>query len=389
MVASAFAGAVGVGYLPLLVLPWTFEALITRAEYTVSAAGMVGTLEVGALALASLLGSSASVRRNRGRVAAIGVAIAVVANASAALIAPHGIAFLLTRLCSGAGLGVAVAVGNATAAGSRNPTRVFAALWFLMALWQLLIFNVTAWLTDKRGLAGVYGMMALTCLILLPLILRAPDPELSSPANDSTSERRTPAAILVVAMLLAYLTFWLRDSLVYSLSGQLAAHVGIDGSQLGLLLGAASVIGLLGPALAANLGDRALGSAVLAAGLISPLVASMFMAGASWGPEFAAATLVMPGTGLFAASLLSGLAANIDSSGRLAALGAGLGFASEGVGPALAGVLMDCGGQPALTIAVAVSGMVAVAAAVYAATHQRIQRSLNEIHRTNDGPEQP
>ena len=81
---------------------------------------------------------------------------------------------------------------------------------------------------------------------------------------------------------------------------------------------------------------------------------------------FSAATLLLPGTGLFSASLLSGLAAEIDSTGRLVAIGAGIGFISEAIGPAIGGMLIESGGRSALAVAVITVGLTSLIATVVA-----------------------
>jgi MFS family permease len=130
LLSSAFASGIGVGYLPLLVLPWTIGALMARTGRSESWAGWLATVEIGALALASLATSRYASKPGRRWVGVSGLVVSIVANIASILAAPGSAIFLATRVVSGAGFGACVAVGNATAAGSRNPTRAFAALWF-------------------------------------------------------------------------------------------------------------------------------------------------------------------------------------------------------------------------------------------------------------------
>lgn len=370
MLGPAFAGAIGAGYLPLLVLPWTFGALVTRGDCSESNAGFMTTLEVAALAFTSLVAAGLATRPRRRLLGAAGTAIAAMANVAAAVASPGSGIFLLARLCSGAGLGLAVAVGNATAAGSGNPTRAFSALWFLMALWQLLVFNATPWFLTHFGLAGVYGFVAGTCLLLFPLVLATPDP--SAKGVDSGPKRRALPICSVASMfaLTAFFTFWLRDALVYSMSERLAIAVDIDGQRLGLLLGIASVVGLSGPALAAHVGAGSPPRGVIAGSILLALGASVAMTLGISSTVFICGALLLPATGLFAASLLSGLAAEIDATGRLAAIGAGIGFISEAVGPAIGGSLIESGGRRVLFVAVLFVGLCSVVAAIAASTRQ-------------------
>jgi DHA1 family inner membrane transport protein len=351
----------------LLVLPWLFGALVAQGGYSESQAGWVTTAEIAALAASSLLLARRATSSNRRRIAAIGLSVAILVNCVAAFIAPSGVCFILTRVLSGAGLGAAVAVGNAAAAGAKHPTRAFAFLWVLLALWQLVIFNATPWVIGHAGLSGVYGLIAGGCLIFLPLVLQMPDATaLRSPAN-FIAPGRSSVRLVTALVAAAFLCFWLRDALVYALSERLAALHGLSGQYLGEILGVASVCALAGPALAARLGDREPSFVLLGSSLLLVLCTSSAMVLAPSSSLFTIATLLSPATLMFAMPLLSGLAAEADATGRLAALGAGVGFVSEAFGPAIGGMLMEFGGLTALSVAIVAVGLSTVATSLVAA----------------------
>ncbi len=372
MLLPAFASAYGAGYMPLLVLPWAFGELISRG-YTESQAGTVASAEIAALAMTSFICARRATLAGRRRIAIAGVLISAVANGIAAMIAPFGLAFWITRILSGCGLGAAVAVGNATAAGARHPTRGFAALLFLLALWQLLIFNAAPWAVTHAGLGGNYVLLAFASAIWLPWIARLPDPSSTISAAQPTSARRqglnAPVRLEVVVSMLVlfgFFCFWLRDSLSFAMSERLATAHGLSGESLGRILGVASLGALVGPALAARVGHRERSFGLLACGLLAVLMTSGAMGLARSPTIFGVATLLMPATSMFAAALLSGLAAVIDPTGRLPALGAGVGFASEAFGPALGGGLIQIGGQRALAVGIVAAGLLTLAAGLMA-----------------------
>lgn len=365
LLAPAFACAIGVGYLPLLVLPWTFGALVSRAGYTASQAGWIATTEIGSLAIASLLAARWGSVSHRRLLAGGSMLLAVLANAITLIVPPAGVAFVVTRIISGAACGVAVAVGNAAAAGSNNPTRAFAVLWFLMALWQFAIFNATPWLVGRAGLEGAYGLIAVCCLCYFPLGLAMPDPA-PAPLQRAGPREATLRGVQTVMVLGAFLTFWLRDALVYSMSQRLGIEAGVSAQSFGTLLGIASVAGLAGPALAARLGSGTPRAYLTSASLVLALGVSATMAITRSDWPFSIAVLLMPAAGLFAVSLLSGLAAHVDPTGRLAALGAGLGFLSEGIGPAVGGSLVEFGGRGVYAVVVIAVGAITLLAALAA-----------------------
>ncbi|HVW68779.1 MAG TPA: hypothetical protein VHB68_07370 [Steroidobacteraceae bacterium] len=356
LIGSAFATAIGVGYLPLLVLPWTIGALLAATGRSESWAGWMATAEIGSLALGSLAASRYAAMRGRRWIAAGGLAMALVANIVSAFVAPGSVTFLAARVASGAGFGACVAVGNATAAGSVNPTRAFATVWFLMALWQPVIFAATPWAISEAGLRGAYELIACAALILAPLVVRIPDPR---PGASVAAAAARPGGrrVFAVLILAAFLLFWLREALVYSMSERLAAAQGLSGRQLGTILGVASVVGLVGPVFAARVGNSTPSPALLCIGLLTAFGTSVVMAIGFSGWVFGAAALLAPAASFFGASLLSGLAGGVDSSGRLAALGAGAGLLSEAVGPVAGGSLVALGGVGALAATVLAIGI--------------------------------
>lgn len=365
LLAPAFAGANGVGFLPLLVLPWTLGELISSGAYTATLAGWIATGEICALATTSLLFARTATRDGRRWLAAGGTIVALLANI-VSLLGPGSTLFVVARLMSGAGLGCAVAVGNATASGSSNPARAFAGMWFAMALWQLIVYNVTPWMIQIGGLAAVHGLVATACALFLPLIIRTPDPRsdaVTSTQLAGTGIRWLPTALMITA----FITFWLRDSLVYSLSQILAAARDVTGQQLGQLLGVASIVGFAGPALAARFAERGARTKALAAGLIGVLTVSLVIAAGFSANTLMAGLFLMPVTGLFTTPLLSGLAAQLDETGRLPAVCAGVGFFSQAFGSAIGTSLLESGGPRALATAVLVAGTATLAAAMTAA----------------------
>jgi hypothetical protein len=220
----------------------------------------------------------------------------------------------------------------------------------------------------EAGLNGSYELMVCASLLFLPLVALTPDPQVT-PATVERVNRPRFAAL----MLIAFAAFWLREALVYAMSERLAAAQSLNGEQLGTILGVASVLGLLGPVLAGRLKGGTPSPAALCLGLSIAFTTSVVMAVGLSAWTFSAAALLAPAASFFGASLLSGLAGSLDSSGRLAALGAGAGLLSEAVGPIAGGSLVAAGGINALAISVVLIGLVGAFCGTAAATLTRRQ----------------
>jgi hypothetical protein len=127
--------------------------------------------------------------------------------------------------------------------------------------------------------------------------------------------------------------------------------------------------------LAARLGAGAPPQNLIVGALLLTLALSALMASGVSPIAFGAATLCLTGTSFFTASLLSGLAAQIDPTGRLPAIGAGIGFVSEALGPALGGTLMEWGGRHALVLAIISVGVTSIVATSAASKSERKSRA--------------
>jgi hypothetical protein len=154
----------------------------------------------------------------------------------------------------------------------------------------------------------------------------------------------------------------------------------LNGQQLGTILGTASILGLLGPVLAARVKAGVPSPGLLCLGLCIAFATSVVMALGISAGAFSAAALAAPAASFFGASLLSGLAGSLDSSGRLASLGAGMGLLSEAVGPIAGGTLIAAGGLNTLATTVVAIGIIGAicgtAAAVVARRRFAMQRTV-------------
>jgi predicted MFS family arabinose efflux permease len=148
------------------------------------------------------------------------------------------------------------------------------------------------------------------------------------------------------------------------LSQILAAARGVSGQQLGQLLGVASIVGFAGPALAARFAERGTQRAALIVGLVAVLAVALTISAGGSAKSLMTGLFLMPLAGLFTTPLLSGLAAQVDDTGRLPALCAGAGFSSQAFGSGLGTWLIESGGPQALSTAVLLVGLATLVAAL-------------------------
>ncbi len=118
----AAAGAVVVGLLGFNTLPLLVGAVMDGLGFDERQAGLLGSMEIGAMAAASLLLAPRVDVLSQRRVAL--VSVAVVAGAHLLSAFADGFALLMgVRLVAGIGEGCIYATANAVIAGSRDPAR--------------------------------------------------------------------------------------------------------------------------------------------------------------------------------------------------------------------------------------------------------------------------
>src|ERR1700692_3405808 len=130
---GAFLTAYVVGYLPLILAPWTMDLLAARCS--IGWAGTATSAELASCAVASMPVAAIATKYRRA-IALCGLLLIAAGATTAFLTNSCGPQFLATRLFTGTGFGWSYATGLGVAAGSRNPTRMFSLLWLGFVAWQ-------------------------------------------------------------------------------------------------------------------------------------------------------------------------------------------------------------------------------------------------------------
>ena len=113
----AVAAAQTLGYLGWTSSPIIIGGLIDVLGMTASAAGILVTSELAALAIASWVSAGAVGKYSRRIIGFTGAGLAFLGHALSSLIPPFEV-LLLLRILAGIGQGITLAAGNAVAAGS-------------------------------------------------------------------------------------------------------------------------------------------------------------------------------------------------------------------------------------------------------------------------------
>jgi hypothetical protein len=158
--------------------------------------GLLATIELGALALASISGLLWQRRWNWRWLAIVATLVIVVANLAATQVS--GFAGLsCARLVAGAGSGILVALYFAFLPGTRSPDRIGSIATFAQVITQVGGYYASSWLLQRWGLSGLYVLIAIIATLLLPFVKWIP----TGPGHSEESppdRRKTPNGPLAI-----------------------------------------------------------------------------------------------------------------------------------------------------------------------------------------------
>ena len=349
LVFSAAGSAYGVGLLGLWALPFLISAIIHDLQLNEAQAGLLMSAEFGFTMLASLLIAPFMGRAPRRTLALAGTLLAIAANLVSANI--EGIyALAAVRCVAGVGAGLALACGNAAIASAKHPDRIAGHMNVLSVVLMIVVMLGYAKVMALYGLPGLYYAMAATMAVMLLAIpamqQRAPVVELAPSAF--TGKPRSGNVLLslpAICMMLAMFVFQARDTMGWAFVERIGTMVGYSGDELGMLLSLQSVVGLIGPLIAAMIGKRfGMSTPVILAILLTGATSLSYVLGEHSKGLYTAGVMTICVTYFYALSYLTGLAAALDREGRVVAAASSFLSLGLAVGPAISGGLISLGG---------------------------------------------
>jgi predicted MFS family arabinose efflux permease len=347
--------AEGAGLLGFDTLPVVLGAIVDGIGLDEGSAGRIASIELGSMAVSALvLAPRVSGLSLRG-LALVAAAIAASAHAVSMLVTGSA-ALAALRAIAGLAEGALVAAGNALIATSVDPDRLAARMQILAGSAGALLLVVLPSVVAIGGHAGAFGLMALLVLACLPVLAWMPR------VSARIEQAHLPVHGRGLPVLAAGLVLTAGEGAMWAFLERIGVHVGVAPAGIGALLGAVTVLGLLGAALAAWLGTRLGRRLPISLGIGCQAASCWLIAHAD---ASAAYVLGCIGYGLsffFVQPYLLGTAAVVDRSGRVAAGYAGVVLVGGAIGPATGGALVAAFSHQALGWQILVASAVATAA---------------------------
>jgi predicted MFS family arabinose efflux permease len=240
-----------IGPLALAMMPVLMIGLTERFHWSESKSGLLATIELGALAVASTSGLYWQARWNWRSLAIAATLVIVVANLAATQVS--GFAGLAcARLAAGAGSGILVALYFAFLPSTRSPERIGSIATFAQVVTQVGGYYFSSWLLPRWGLNGLYVLIAIIAALLLPFTIWIPSGARGS--ENSAVDLRKDSKWTVgsrlpgVAGLLANVFLFAALTGVYAFFGEFGQNMARLGEEQTVhAMALAAALALLGP----------------------------------------------------------------------------------------------------------------------------------------------
>lgn len=359
---------IGLGWLPLILLailgmsaqpalPIWLSGVGERFHLAPVQTGMIGSLELGCLALASI--AWAVIARSERKVVWLYAALALGAVANFAAFAAGSVTQLLVcRALVGLSYGVALTEITRRAALTPNPHRVFALQQLGLVAFLTVYFATVPRVIQSYGPFSpfLYGA-ALSVLSLLSLIWVPPQTaatrnnrETAGAQPEASGGRRSAIVLALASLTLVFMT----QGSIWPYITDAARNSGLRLEALGSILAVGAICNLAAPIAAERLGLRLGRTAPLIAGHAG-LGAGILMVALPLGPAwFTVGSVALNLFLLFLMPFFLSTLAALDASGRSAAAAPAFFTVGGAIGPTLGGFVIGKAGMPVLGVLLAI-----------------------------------
>jgi len=362
-----------IGYGVLVGIPVISTAWVTLLGFSEVEVGRVAGADLGGLSLGAVVTAMLIGKVNRRLLVLIGLSLAVVANGLCISVVDYD-QVLWLRLLSGIGSGIYTAVAVSSLGASSKPARAYNAMLFAFAFSQALEMHFLPLLS----MAGIYTTFIVCFLLTIPFIswipAHAPTEVVEVVAADSLAAQSVPKFVpwlCLAAMVITYINigaYWTYIELA-------AASDQADPEWVGQVLTWSSFCSLIGCLFATLLSSRY--------GLLRPLLVTLvtmavivgMLANGITDKNILISVLSFNFLWIFIDVYQMSTIANVDKTGRFAALMPGAQGLGQIIGPNLAASILGLNlGYSGVFIMCA--GAAIVAMLLYAFMYLRFRRTI-------------
>ncbi len=355
-------------FMSVTYAPVWVPAIAARYTIPLVHVGVVVSLELGAVALSSMLTATLLDTRHLRWPVMLGLIISISANLIAAVSATFA-AFAMARVIVGFANGFLVADVNRRAAQTEVPSRIFAGQLFVMAVLAAIFFATAPHMIAAWGAGGPFfycasaGVVSLIAVFWLPVTAC---PLTTEPAN-VTFRVTFPGALMLGAPTLIFIT--LNGVWPYISAAAPGAGVGLAGFSTLLAIGA--VLNLAAPMISGWLANGRISPALaITLGVCAIAATVVFLTAAKNAMLFGTGVLFLPFSVMFVIPFYLDLLVRLDKSGKCVAASAAFIAVGFAIGPAAGGLIMEHAGLAGLAIGGGVAMLLTLLATWFVLMHR-------------------
>ena len=358
---EALAGFL-IGNLTIFSSPLYIGALMDGLGADERQAGLVCSLEIGAVAVSCVLFSGWLDKLPLRRLGIAGVCLAATGNLLS--LSQDALAYLsVLRIFCGIGSGMCLAACSAIISRASDPDRVAGAVVGLNTVLMVMVIAAIGFMKQRFMFDGVTGIyLIVLVLAFFPLLMlpgTATGTEVHAPSKEQFDSRSIfRLGVFGVGLLFIYCVV---EGSIWSFSERSGVNLGLTGTRIGLLLSAAQVAGLCGAAVSAAAGKRIRRDIPLVTGSIIMGIAGylVYNTGQTWIYELS--ILGFSFAFFLGFPYLIGGCAMLDGEGRWAARATGINLIGAAAAPFLAGNIIAASGYGKLGQFIIILALICVA----------------------------
>ena len=332
-----------IGNISGWILPDLINEFITLKKMPESQAGLIGSAELGALAISSMIMARFVKRASFLKILLIGTLVSIIATVFS-LRAQSLASLLLLRTITGIGEGAALMVASAAVAHLRDTDRAYGVMNVVNILFGSALILLLPTMAQASGSTAAFPTLLLGLVVLAPFLFLMPGKlALDMPAMGQSGGAIVHHDISFRTYVLAGTLFLiaLTSCIMWSFLVQLGERTGMENAAIMRAVALVAFLSVTGSLLATLLGAR-FGRLMPSIAGIVVLTASIVMLSLWSDPMlFRIAATVMVASTYFIIPYFMAYAAADDETGRGAALISGMFLLTIAVAPYIGGLLIE------------------------------------------------
>lgn len=327
-----------IGNMGFMIQPVLIGGMVDLLGISPNQAGTIVSGEMIGFAVASVLATFVVNRWDRRAMAWAGIYLYMLGNIASGYADGYW-SLLLLRSLTGFGAGVLIAMFNASGAGTRRPERLFATAIGLFLVFGSIFLFISPAVLSAGGLAATYGLLVALSIPVLVVVYWLP-PRVTAAEHKLDDGEKSSKWLAMTLSLIAMLVLFTGTSALWAFQERIGSSIGLAAETIGLVLGFATVGGVLGAALAFFIGVRFGRTIIVTVSIAALCIAAILLTFSNGFNGFLTAALLIPISWYLILPIIIGMLAWLDTTGRLLTFSAAIYSLGMALGPALAAFLL-------------------------------------------------